>query len=53
MFFELDNIHVLLRLGGAPRIALQTAGHQGLSISICKNKVNVVVVVVVVVFVCN
>ena len=33
---ELDNVEVLFRLGGPPRIALPTAGHPGLFISISK-----------------
>ena len=36
MFYELDNVDVLFRLGGLPRIALLTAGHPGPFISICK-----------------
>ena len=36
MFSELYNVDVLFRLSGPPRIALLTAGHPGLFISICK-----------------
>ena len=35
MFCELDNVHVLFRLGGPPRIAPLTAGYPGLCILIC------------------
>ena len=36
MFYELDNVDIMFRLGGLPRIALLTTGHPGPFISICK-----------------
>ena len=38
MFSELGNVDVLCRLGGAPGVALLTAGHPALFISICKQQ---------------
>ena len=50
MFSELDNVDVLFRLGGLPRIAVLTTGHPGL-FQFVKYKGDIVVKVDVVIMI--